>query len=64
MECAVACCSVSFDDLVGDNICPLDVELKWMTEISSSVYATPIITDLYSDGRKDIVVPGFVHYTG
>lgn len=52
-----------FDDLVGDNICPLDVELKWMTEISSSVYATPLITDLYADGRKDIIVPGFVHYT-
>lgn len=52
-----------FDDLVGDNICPLDVELKWMTEVSSSVYATPLITDLYADGRKDIIVPGFVHYT-
>lgn len=52
-----------FDDLVGDNTCPLDVELKWMTEISSSVYATPLITDLYADGRKDIIVPGFVHYT-
>lgn len=34
-----------------------------MTEISSSVYATPLITDLYADGRKDIIVPGFVHYT-
>jgi hypothetical protein len=52
-----------FDDLVGDNICPIDVELKWMTEVSSSVYATPLITDLYADGRKDIIVPGFVHYT-
>jgi hypothetical protein len=64
MSYAVACFCASFDDVVGDNICPLDVELKWMTEISSSVYATPLITDLYSDGRKDIVVPGFVHYTG
>ena len=33
-----------------------------MTEVSSSVYATPLITDLYSDGRKDIIVPAFVHY--
>lgn len=55
------CCR--FDDVVGDQICPLDVELKWMTEISSSIYATPLITDLYADGRKDIIVPGFVHYT-
>lgn len=42
--------------------CPQNVELRWMTELSSSVYATPLITDLYSDGRKDIVVPSFVHY--
>ena len=33
-----------------------------MSQVSSSVYATPLITDLYSDGRKDIVVPSFVHY--
>jgi hypothetical protein len=33
-----------------------------MTQVSSSVYATPLITDLYSDGRRDVVVPGFVHY--
>ena len=33
-----------------------------MTEVTSSVYATPLITDLYSDGQKDIVVPSFVHH--
>jgi hypothetical protein len=33
-----------------------------MTELSSSIYATPLITDLFSDGRKDIVVSSFVHY--
>jgi hypothetical protein len=43
---------------VDSSICPLDIELKWMTEVSSSVYATPLITDLYADGRKDIIVPG------
>eukprot|EP00955_Chlamydomonas_euryale_P043879 352743-Chlamydomonas_euryale.AAC.11 len=37
-------------------------QVRWMTQVSSSVYATPLITDLYSDGRKDIVVPSFVHY--
>ena len=45
----------------GAKICPLDIELKWMTEVSSSVYATPLITDLYADGRKDIIVPGVHH---
>lgn len=44
------------------NVCPQNVELRWMTEVSSSVYATPLITDLYSDGHKDIIVPSFVHY--
>ncbi len=33
-----------------------------MSEVSSSIYATPLITDLYSDGHKDIIVPSFVHY--
>lgn len=50
------------DEEPATGTCPLDVELKWMTEVSSSVYATPLITDLYSDGRKDIIVPSFVHY--
>ena len=31
--------------------------------MSSAIYATPVITDLYSDGHKDIIVPSFVHYT-
>ncbi|MEW5304838.1 MAG: hypothetical protein WDW36_007421 [Sanguina aurantia] len=42
--------------------CPQNIELKWQAEVSSSVYATPLITDLYSDGQKDIIVPSFVHY--
>ena len=42
--------------------CDVDIALTWMTEVSSSVYATPIITDLFSDGHKDIIVPSFVHY--
>ena len=45
-----------------EGLCPQNLELRWMTEVSSSIYATPLITDLYSDGRKDIIVPSFVHY--
>lgn len=48
-------------DEVLDRTCPQNIALKWHTEIGSAVYATPLITDLYSDGRKDILVPGFVH---
>ena len=42
--------------------CDADLVLKWTTEVSSAIYATPLITDLYSDGARDIVVPSFVHY--
>ena len=43
--------------------CEADLALKWMTEVSSAIYATPLITDLYSDSFRDIIVPSFVHYT-
>ncbi|KAI7991080.1 Protein DEFECTIVE IN EXINE FORMATION 1 [Camellia lanceoleosa] len=42
--------------------CPQHLELRWQTEVSSSVYATPLIADINSDGKLDIVVPSFVHY--
>lgn len=42
--------------------CDANIALKWMTEVSSSVYGTPLIHDLYSDGQKDVIVPSFVHY--
>ena len=45
-----------------EGLCPQNLELRWMTEVTSSVYATPLITDLYSDGAKDVVVPSFVHH--
>ncbi|CAL8462321.1 g1854 [Coccomyxa elongata] len=52
----------SDDETVPQGLCGTDIRLKWMTELSSSVYATPIIHDLLSDGHKDIIVPSFVHY--
>eukprot|EP00759_Apiculatamorpha_spiralis_P051666 PhF_6_TR538/c1_g1_i1/m.419 len=36
--------------------------ISWVTELGSSVYATPTITDLFSDGRKEIIIPTFTHY--
>ena len=33
-----------------------------MFEASSSIYSTPLITDLFSDGVKDIVINSFLHY--
>eukprot|EP00892_Ulva_mutabilis_P001015 jgi/Ulvmu1/10914/UM007_0091.1 len=50
------------DDESHGQDCPFNIQLKWMAEATSSIYATPLITDLYADGYKDIIVPSFVHY--
>ncbi|KAK3445133.1 hypothetical protein EUGRSUZ_B02781 [Eucalyptus grandis] len=42
--------------------CPKNLELRWQTEVSSSIYAPPLIADINSDGKLDIVVSSFVHY--
>ncbi|GAB4833949.1 Protein DEFTIVE IN EXINE FORMATION 1 [Ancistrocladus abbreviatus] len=49
------------DELLNTQ-CPQNLELRWQTEVSSSIYATPLIADINSDGKLDIVVPSFVHY--
>jgi len=53
-------CSEPSDEVLEDT-CPQNIALKWHAEASSAVYSTPLITDLFSDGRKDIIVPSFLH---
>lgn len=53
-------CSEEPDEVLED-VCPQNIALRWHAEASSAVYATPLITDLFSDGRKDVVVPSFLH---
>uniref|UniRef100_M4EZ11 DEX1 C-terminal domain-containing protein n=1 Tax=Brassica campestris TaxID=3711 RepID=M4EZ11_BRACM len=50
------------EDALLNSQCPRNLELRWQTEVTSSVYATPLIADINSDGKLDIVVPSFVHY--
>lgn len=50
------------DEVTLDGNCDANLALRWMTDAGSSIYATPLIHDLYSDGQKDIIVPAFVHY--
>ncbi|KAK7834265.1 protein DEFECTIVE IN EXINE FORMATION 1 [Quercus suber] len=50
------------EDALLNTQCPRNLELRWQTEVSSSIYATPLIADINSDGKLDIVVPSFVHY--
>ncbi|PIA54423.1 hypothetical protein AQUCO_00900758v1 [Aquilegia coerulea] len=50
------------EDSLLNTKCPRNLELRWQTEVSSSIYATPLIADINSDGKLDIVVPSFVHY--
>ncbi|KDP24492.1 hypothetical protein JCGZ_25056 [Jatropha curcas] len=50
------------EDALLNTQCPKNLELRWQTEVSSSIYASPLIADINSDGKLDIVVPSFVHY--
>lgn len=50
------------EDALLNTQCPKNLELRWQTEVSSSIYASPLIVDINSDGKLDIVVPSFVHY--
>ncbi|CAL1378871.1 unnamed protein product [Linum trigynum] len=50
------------EDALLNTQCPRNLELRWQTEVSSSIYATPLIADINSDGKLDVVVPSFLHY--
>ncbi|XBH74144.1 hypothetical protein VPH35_101151 [Triticum aestivum] len=50
------------EDALLSTKCPKHVELRWQTEVSSSIYASPLIADINSDGKLEVVVPSFVHY--
>ncbi|XP_039042295.1 protein DEFECTIVE IN EXINE FORMATION 1-like [Hibiscus syriacus] len=50
------------EDALLNTQCPKNLELRWQSEVSSSIYATPLIVDINSDGKLDIVVPSFLHY--
>ncbi|CAM8930148.1 unnamed protein product [Rhodiola kirilowii] len=50
------------EDALLNTQCPRNLELRWQAEVSSSIYATPLIADINSDGKLDVVVPSFVHY--
>ncbi|CAI9761855.1 unnamed protein product [Fraxinus pennsylvanica] len=49
------------DELLNTQ-CPRHLELRWQTEVSSSIYASPLIADINGDGKLEVVVPSFVHY--
>ncbi|XP_073281689.1 protein DEFECTIVE IN EXINE FORMATION 1-like isoform X1 [Primulina huaijiensis] len=49
------------DELLNTQ-CPQHLELRWQTEVSSSIYSSPLIADINSDGKLEVVVPSFVHY--
>ncbi|XP_020202953.1 protein DEFECTIVE IN EXINE FORMATION 1 [Cajanus cajan] len=50
------------EDALVNSKCPKNLELRWQTEVSSSIYANPLIADINGDGKLEIVVPSFVHY--
>ncbi|KAL2652047.1 hypothetical protein R1flu_020175 [Riccia fluitans] len=50
------------EEKLANTQCPQNVELRWQAEVSSSIYATPVISDINGDGKLEIIVPTFVHY--
>ena len=40
--------------------CEVDVDLLWTRELGASVYSTPVLQDLFSDGQPDVVSATFV----
>ena len=42
--------------------CEVDVDLLWTRELGASVYSTPVLQDLFSDGQPDVVSATFVRY--
>ncbi|KAI4331700.1 hypothetical protein MLD38_029857 [Melastoma candidum] len=58
--------TLGYDNMTESSLlnskCPRNLELRWQTEVSSSIYATPLIADINGDGKLDIVVSTFVHY--
>nr|GMC69290.1 protein DEFECTIVE IN EXINE FORMATION 1 [Ipomoea batatas] len=53
--------NIDEDELLNTQ-CPQHLELRWQTEVSSSIYASPLVADINSDGKLEVVVPSFVHY--
>jgi len=39
-----------------------DLRLRWSSDLASGVYATPVLTDLRSDGQKEVVAGTFTRY--
>lgn len=37
---------ISDEDALLNSKCPKTLELRWQTEVSSSIYATPLIADI------------------
>ncbi|KAJ4761384.1 hypothetical protein LUZ62_071759 [Rhynchospora pubera] len=50
------------EDSLLHSQCPKHLDLRWQTEVSSSIFATPLVADINSDGRLEVVVPSFVHF--
>eukprot|EP00003_Mantamonas_plastica_P018580 TRINITY_DN3036_c0_g1_i8.p1 TRINITY_DN3036_c0_g1~~TRINITY_DN3036_c0_g1_i8.p1 ORF type:complete len:185 (+),score=75.89 TRINITY_DN3036_c0_g1_i8:25-555(+) len=42
--------------------CHVSADLLWTTEVGYSIYTTPLVSDLLSDGRKEIISGTYVRY--
>lgn len=45
-DCVVVYCVYRDESKLLNSQCPKNLELRWQTEVSSSIYATPLIADI------------------
>ncbi|CUG93509.1 membrane-associated protein, putative [Bodo saltans] len=46
----------------NNGTCDHGIHLMWTAQLGSSIFATPRIVDLHSDGNKEILVPTYTQY--
>jgi len=42
--------------------CELDLRLRWITEMGSGIYTSPVLADLHGDGATEILASTFTRY--
>jgi outer membrane protein assembly factor BamB len=53
----------NIDVLANNNgTCDHSLHVLWNGQVGSSIFATPTIADLHSDGRKEIFIPTYTHF--
>lgn len=42
------------NNMTNNRLCPVNLDLLWISDVSASIHSTPIIYPLHRDGYKDV----------